>query len=131
MDENSAAKDTPSTKTKRRGKYCAAFNCNNSYYDVDGQRTSYRFFKFPSNVHQRNRWCNLIKRQHGKDDFFVTSCTYVCSEHFSQEDILKKLSGRWELKKGKLKFLFTCAHGFIALSFPYNHAVTMTCGHIS
>ena len=105
MDKNSATRGSPTTIPKRRGKYCAAFGCNNSYYGVDGHRTSYRFFTFPKNVQQRNRWCNLIKRQHGKDGFLVKSSTVVCSEHFNQEDIVKKLSGRWELKKGK--FLFT------------------------
>ena len=102
MDENS---DSPNTIPKRRGKYCVAFDCNNSYYGEDGHHTSYRFFTFPKNVQQRNRWCNLINRQHGKDRFLVKSSPVVCLEHFTPEDIVKKLSGRWELKKGK--FLFT------------------------
>ena len=45
------------------------------------------------------------QRQHGKDRFLVKSSPVVCLEHFTPEDIVKKLSGRWELKKGK--FLFT------------------------
>ena len=43
MNKNSATRDSPNTIPKRRGKYCAAFDCNNSYYGVDGHRTSYRF----------------------------------------------------------------------------------------
>ena len=105
MDKNSATRDSSNTIPKRREKYCAAFDCNNSYYGVDGHRTSYRFFTFPKNVQQRNRWCNLIKRQHGKDGFLVKSSTVVCSEHFTPKDIVKKLSGRGELQKGE--FLFT------------------------
>ena len=32
MDENLATRDSPNTISKRRGKYCVAFGCNNSYY---------------------------------------------------------------------------------------------------
>ena len=124
MDENSATEDSPNTIPKRRGKYCVAFDCNNSYYGVDGLRTNYHFFTFPKSVQQRNRWCNLIKRRHGKDGFLVKSSTVVCSDHFTPGDIVKKLSGRWELKKGKY-FLFTflislqarCA--LIRLMYPF------------
>ena len=34
---------------------------------------------------QRRRWCNLIKRQHGKDGI----STVVSSEYFRKEDIRK------------------------------------------
>ena len=44
MDENPPTEDSPKTIPKRRGRYCAAFDCNNSYYGVDGHCTSYRFF---------------------------------------------------------------------------------------
>ena len=40
-------------------------------------------------------YSNLIKRQHGKDDFNVTAATIVCCEHFRQNDNIRKLSGRW------------------------------------
>ena len=48
----------------------------------------------------RKRWCNLIKRQHCKDDFFVTNSTVICSDHFKTEDIKKTLAGRWDLVYG-------------------------------
>ena len=61
-------------------------------------------FDFRRKLSERNRWCNLIKRQHGKDDFSVNSSTVVCSDHFEKEDIISKLGGRWDLKKGKFCF---------------------------
>ena len=88
------------SSSKKRGKHCAVFDCNNSYYNDEGLFGGYHFFKFPTSPKQRNRWCNLIKRQHGRDGFTVTSSTVVCNEHFKQEDIVRKLSGRWDLKKG-------------------------------
>ena len=90
---------------RKEEKHCAVFGCNNSYYDDKGLFAGYHFFSFPTDPKRRNRWCNLIKRQHGKDGFTVTGATVVCHEHFRQDDIAKKLSGRWDLKKG---FWKTC-----------------------
>jgi len=92
---SSSAPETPLSALKKRGKHCAVFGCNNSYYDNKGL-----FFNFPTNPKRRNRWCNLIKWQHGKDKLTVTSATVVCHEHFRQDDIAIKLSGHWDLKKG-------------------------------
>ncbi|KAK2552977.1 hypothetical protein P5673_025689 [Acropora cervicornis] len=100
MDGILSNKDNPKTTPKSREKYCAAVDCKNSCYDSHGHRTKYHFFRFPKKIKQRNRWCNLIKRQHGKDGFSVNSSTVVCSEHFEKEDIIRKLGGRWDLKKG-------------------------------
>ena len=58
--------ETSYAPRKKGGKYCAAFDCNNSAYDVNGTRTSYHFFEFPKDAQQRNRWCSLIKRRHGR-----------------------------------------------------------------
>ena len=44
--------------------------------------------------------CNRIKRQHGKDGFFVTNSTVVCSKLFRKEDVRKSLRGRWFLVPG-------------------------------
>ena len=104
MDGILSNKDNPKTTPKSREKYCAAFDCKNSCYDSHGHRTRYHFFRFPKKIKQRNRWCNLIKRQHGKDGFSVNSSTVVCSEHFKKEEIIRKLGGRWDLKKGKFCF---------------------------
>lgn len=40
-----------------------------TFYGPDGLPTRYHFFKFPRDTSWRNRWCNLIKRQHRKDAF--------------------------------------------------------------
>ena len=49
---------------------------------------------------RRKRWCSLIKRRHGQDGFVISTSTVLCHEHFRTEDISKKLTGRWILKKG-------------------------------
>ena len=92
--------ETSYAPRKKGGKYCAAFDCNNSAYDVNGTRTSYHFFEFPKDAQRRNRWYSLIKRRHGQDDFVVSTATVLCHEHFRAEDISNKLSGRWNLKTG-------------------------------
>lgn len=75
-------------------------NQSNSAYDANGCRTSHHFFEFPKDAQRRNRWCTLIKRRHGQGGFVVSSSTVLCHEHFRAEDISKKLSGRWDLRKG-------------------------------
>ena len=77
MNESLNVGKTSSAPRKRRGKYCAAFDCNNSAYDVNGTRTSYHFL-----------------------DFVVSTATVFCHEHFRAKDISKKLSGRRNLKTG-------------------------------
>ena len=82
--------ETSYAPRKKGGKYCAAFDCNNSAYDVNGTRTSYHFFKFPKAAQRRNRCrCSLIKWRHGQDDFVVSTATVHCHEHFRAEDISK------------------------------------------
>ena len=82
MDETISAAETSIASRKRRGKYCAAFGCNNNAYDADGMHTSYHFFKFPKDAHRRNRLCTLIKRRRGHDGFVVSTYTVPCHEHF-------------------------------------------------
>ena len=100
MNSSNTHQDTPPSTSKKRGKQCAVYGCHNYYYNDKGLSAGYHFFSFPTDPKTRNHRCNLIKRQHGKDDFNVTAATIVCSEHFRQEDIIRKLSGRWDLKKG-------------------------------
>ena len=97
MDGPSRNLDKGNSSSKKKGKQWAAFGCSNTFYGPNGLPTSLHFFKFPKDTNRRRRWCNLIKRQHGKDGFFVTNSTVVCSEHFRKEDIRKTLTGRWEL----------------------------------
>lgn len=89
-------------KKSRRGKQCAAFGCVNSEYQRDGTSSGLRFFRFPNKTLWRKQWCNLIKRQQGRDGFFVTSNTVLCEEHFQPEDIYKPPGGsRSKLREGK------------------------------
>ena len=46
------------------------------------------FFKCPKSKTEINDWCNLIKRQNGKDDFVVNeNSRYIWSKHFHAADI--------------------------------------------
>ncbi|XP_031572729.1 uncharacterized protein LOC116306777 [Actinia tenebrosa] len=50
---------------------------------------------------QRNRWCNLIKRQHGRVGFAVSNFTFICEKHFKPQEIYKPPGGtRRRLKTG-------------------------------
>ena len=102
MDNPNSSQNSPSASSSSKGKECAAFGCSNTFYGSDGLRTPYHFFRFPKELTRRNRWCNLIKRPHGKDDIFVSNSTVICSEHFKKGDIKKTLAGRWDLVKGLL-----------------------------
>ena len=102
MDENVVAgSGNVTTKVKKPkkslGRQCVAFNCNNTFYKSDGSKSGTHFFKFPQTNPKKNRWCNLIKRQDGKDDFKVSNNTFVCQHHFKESDI-KKNPNAWRLK---------------------------------
>ena len=86
------------------GEECAAYNCSSrSYYIQNNERkpTGNNFFHFSKEKFEIKDWCNLIKRQDGKDGFKVTNSTLVCSRHFLPSNI-KRPSGetRHSLKKG-------------------------------
>ena len=78
---------------------CAAYGCGNTYYDSKGIRTTVHFFKFPAKNPDKNQWCNLIKRQEGRDGFKVNKNTYLCHLHFKEGDY-KRNPTRWKLHKG-------------------------------
>ena len=62
----------------------------------------------PRDAKQRSRWCNRIKGQHGKEGFFVTNSTVVCSKHFRKEDVCNSLTGRRFLVPGFLFCICLC-----------------------
>ena len=98
------ANSTPNSSvasSKRKRKQCAVFGCSIKFYGTDGSRRQHHF---PKDDKQRRRWCNRIKQQHGKDDFFVTDSKVFCSEHFRKEDMCKSLMGRCFLVSGNLLF---------------------------
>ena len=79
-------------KSSGFGRDCACFGCSNAQYSQkDGASTG--LFKFPQRNPQRDRWCNLIKRKHGRDGFYVNSFTVICEEHFRREDMYKPPGG--------------------------------------
>ena len=62
--------ETMKPRNKSLGKECAAFGCSSrSYCFVNKEKkpTGILFFKFPKSKAEINDWCNLIKRQNGKD----------------------------------------------------------------
>ncbi|XP_031553671.1 uncharacterized protein LOC116290709 [Actinia tenebrosa] len=75
------------------GRECACYGCSNAQYSKDGGTSGLSLFKFPQKNPQRDRWCNLIKRQHGRDGFSVNNLTLICEEHFRKEDIYRPPGG--------------------------------------
>ena len=124
MDKSVSIAETSTTSRKRRGKYCAAFGCNNSAYDANGIRTSYHFFEFPKDAHRRNRWCTLIKGRHGHDGFVVSTSTVLCHEHFSSRRYHEKTF--WLLAfEGKV-----CAIFQLLLCLCYVYITTVQCAFL-
>ena len=67
--------------------------CNSYEYNSDGSVSGLRFLKFPTENHAKARWCNLIKRQHGRDGFRVRENTVICEKHFRKHEIIKVAGG--------------------------------------
>ena len=77
-------------------KACVAYNCSSrSYYIQSKERkpAGNNFFHFPKEKFEIKDWCNLIKRQDGKDGFKVTKSTVVCSKHFLPSNIKRPSGG--------------------------------------
>jgi len=85
------------------GRECAAYGCFSRDYIVkDGERvlSGLSFFTFPKDAAAKRIWCNLIKRQEGKDNF-VTSNKRLCELHFDPENIHRAPGGtKKKLKEG-------------------------------
>ena len=84
-------------KKSSLGRECACFGCGSTFYNKDGSASGIHFFRFPAKNPRKQRWCNLIKRHDGKDDFKVTTSTFLCHFHFKEEDI-KKTINMWRLR---------------------------------
>ena len=50
-------------------------------------------FQIPSDPVIRRQWCNLIKRQDGKDGFKITESTRVCEKHFEPSMVYRPPGG--------------------------------------
>lgn len=102
-------------KQRSRGKQCAAAECYSFEYNGDGSSSGLHFFKFPVKNPAKARWCNLIKRQDGRDGFCVSQNTVICEKHFRKKDIIKGFEGvRYRLNKGNYKVLFSMCYVNIA-----------------
>ena len=84
-------------KNSSLGRECACYGCGSTFYNKDGSPSGINFFRFPAKHPRKQRWCNLIKHQDGKDDFKVTTSTFLCHLHFKEEDI-KKTINMWRVK---------------------------------
>lgn len=94
-------------KSTSFGRECVCYGCSNTQYSKDGCPSGISFFTFPQKNPKRNRWCNLIKRQHGRDGFSVNNLTVICEKHFEKEDICRSLGGtRKRLKTGAEPSIF-------------------------
>lgn len=100
-DVSEASSSSSITKKRKisRGFECAAFGCGSTYYDSNGERTPFHFFKFPLNNPEKKVWCNLIKRHDGRDSFSVNKNTRLCHLHFKEDEYKRNLT-RWTLHKG-------------------------------
>ena len=94
------------SKMKKRslGRQCVAYGCYNTFYKTDGSPSGLHFFRFPQKTPEKLRWCNLIKRADGCDDFNVTLSTFLCEEHFTDADI-SRYPNQWRLKSGAVPSL--------------------------
>ncbi len=61
---------------------CCYIDCNNGFYR-QGFRTEWSFFSFPKDKARKRRWCNLIKRQDGRDNFHADKAK-ICHAHFHE-----------------------------------------------
>ena len=88
---------------KSRGKQCCVYGCYNYSLLSDGTTSGIHFFRIPKSVladkRKKERWCNLIKRQDGKDGFSLNNHTVICEKHFTKDQInISLVTKRWTLK---------------------------------
>ena len=56
-------------------------------------KTGVRMFEFPGSKDEKKKWCCLIKRQEGKDNFRISPSTKVCQKHFLPDKIIRTPGG--------------------------------------
>ena len=120
-----SSSDNENGKKKKisQGRQCVAYGCRNTFYGSSGNKTGIHFFKFPQTNPRKSRWCNLIKRQDGKDGFFVTGNTFLCQSHFKDSD-LKKNPISWRLQKDAEPSLNLYQSSFNTSTFQGNLQLT-------
>ena len=95
-------------RLKEKGRSVPLSDVRMQFIGADGSPTHFYFFHIARDAKQRSRWYNRIKRQHGKDGFFVTNSTVVCSKHLRKEDVRNSLTGSRFLVPGLLFSICLC-----------------------
>ena len=75
---------------------CYIYGCYERQYKMqNGERvkTGVRMFEFPGSKDEKKKWCCLIKRQEGKDNFRISSSTEVCQKHFLPDKVIRMPGG--------------------------------------
>uniref|UniRef100_A0A3Q4ANB9 THAP domain-containing protein 1 n=1 Tax=Mola mola TaxID=94237 RepID=A0A3Q4ANB9_MOLML len=82
--------------------YCSVPLCSNSK-----QKFPYlSFHNFPVDAKVRACWVKAMRRNEGPDFKILHGSTFVCSQHFAQEDIYRSPSGRSQIKRGAVPSKF-------------------------
>ena len=124
-----SSSDTVGKRPKRpsRGRLCAAFGCRNYEYNVvNGLRvqTKNKFFQFPKDIEEVKLWCQLIRRQYGKDGFTPGASSVVCHKHFELSALYRAPgSSRVKRKPGALPVLHEWNDFTNILSQPHAEAL--------
>ena len=84
--------------------HCCVPECTKKgYRDESDEKVSY--FKFPSEEKLRKKWIHAIRRDEG-ECFVIKETTKVCSRHFRNHDLIKKLGGRKVLRADAVPSVF-------------------------
>ncbi|KAI2666925.1 THAP domain-containing protein 2 [Labeo rohita] len=84
--------------------YCCVPGCT-SYQHKDSDK-KLSFHRFPSDPKACREWIVKIRRDIGPH-FQITDNTRVCSKHFTQDCIVRSLTGLNRLKQGSVPTVFT------------------------
>lgn len=79
------------------GMRCAVAVCSNSYFKTRNRTDGVSYFRFPKQENLRRLWVERCKRK----DKFNPDTSYICSDHFRDDDFITNL--RTELMGSKQK----------------------------
>lgn len=79
------------------GVQCAVAICSNTYYKTKDRSDGVSYFRFPKKDKLRNVWIDRCKRK----DSLNPDTSYICSDHFKEEDFIRNLKA--ELMGSKQK----------------------------
>lgn len=82
--------------------YCSDPCCSNNKHKCP----YLSFHDFPVDAEIRARWVRAIKRDEGPNFKILRGSTYVCSQHFTPEDLCTSAGERTRIKKGAMPSRF-------------------------